>query len=472
MGTCPQYNGVMSRLVVISNRGPVRPVQEAGQRRWVRSTGGLVTALDPVLQQRGGVWLSGSESDIAEGEESPSQAYELASVKIPVPIERLYYGGFSNAILWPVLHSFPSTIRLAEGPWGEYVSANRAFAQGAIRASGPGDLIWVQDYHLTQVPQMLRRERPESRVGWFCHIPWPGVDTFRILPWSRRILEGLLGADLLGFHTVRYATNFLDCVAGLTKHEVDLDLKVIRFGGREVRVGVFPIGLDVRQVQALASDPAVGRDAEALRRSMQNRRVVLGVDRLDYTKGIPERLLAYERTLQRDPRLARKCVFVQVMVPSRTDVDAYVSLKNEVDRLVGSINGRYAVTGRVPIHYLYRDLDARTLYAHYRAADVAVVSPLRDGMNLVAQEYVVSRIEKDGVLVLSELAGAAEYLDSALMVNPYDLNAVARTIQRALEMAPGEARERMVALRRAVGRLDVHGWADRFLAALEGSGGD
>jgi alpha,alpha-trehalose-phosphate synthase [UDP-forming] len=454
----------MSRLVVMSNRGPLRPVRRGRKIEWERSTGGLVTALDPVLTGRGGVWVSGSSTAATP----PDHPYDLAAVRIPGPIEKLYYGGFSNAILWPVLHSFPSTIRLAEGPWDEYVSANRAFARGALRASGEDDTFWIHDYHMTLVPLMLRKDRPDSRIGWFCHIPWPGADTFRILPWHPMILEGLLGADLLGFHTERFATNFLDCIANLTEHEVDFDTRTVRFLDRTVRVGAFPIGIDVGWVDDLMANPAMDMEAEDVRRSMRDRKVVLGVDRLDYTKGIPERLLAYERTLQRNPHMADEVVFVQVMVPSRTEVAAYASLKNEVDRLVGSINGKYAITGEVPIHYLFQSMDPRQLYVHYRAAHVALVTPLRDGMNLVAHEYVAAHPDGDGVLILSELAGAAEYLTGALVVNPYDLDAVAEAIERALHMDSAEMRERMDSMRRVVTDLDVHGWADRFLAALEG----
>jgi trehalose 6-phosphate synthase/phosphatase len=356
---------------------------------------------------------------------------------------------------------------VGQAPWPAYEVANQRFADAIVANASRSDLIWIHDYHLMLAPALVRAERPGANIGWYCHIPWPGPDLFQILPWRRQILEGLLGADLIGFHTETYARNFLACCEQLTDHDVDERRKIVRVRSRAVHVMVAPIGIPTEETAMIAADPDVMAHAARIRHSVNGRRIILGVDRLDYTKGIPERILGYERFLRGDRSARDRYVFVQVMVPSRTDVREYAQLKNEVDRLVGDINGRFSTTGKVAIHYLYRNLEPDALYAHYRAADVALVTPLRDGMNLVAQEYVCSRLEGDGVLVLSELAGASHYLDRAVLVNPYDIQAVADSIKTALEMRPTEVKQRMRALRTTVLRLDVHLWADGYLRALE-----
>jgi len=328
-------------------------------------------------------------------------------------------------------------------------------------------VIWVHDYHLMLVPGMLRKKRRRSQIGWFCHIPWPSSDLFEILPWREEIIQGLLGADVLGFHTEVYVRNFLECVERLTPLGVDHSRRTVRHQDRETRVISAPIGVPVAELSALAADPAVVRAATELQQGVGGRRIVLGVDRLDYTKGIPERILAYEQFLRRSRGTKNRYVFVQVMVPSRTDVRAYATLKSEVDRLVGSINGRFSRTGQVPIHYMYQNLDQKTLFAHYLAADVALVTPLRDGMNLVAHEYVASRLDEGGALVLSEFAGAAEYLRDAILVNPYDIHGMASALHEAFHMDTRTMKRRMRSMRAEVMRLDVHRWANDYLRELE-----
>jgi trehalose 6-phosphate synthase/phosphatase len=457
------------KLVVVSNRGPYRHEASRGRERWVRAAGGLVAALDPVLQKRGGVWVSAQPAREFDAVTipAPQLSYQLVQVSLKRAEQRGFYEGVSNAILWPVLHGFEPTIPLGEAPWPSYVSANQEFADSTRSMSAPSDLIWVQDYHLMLVPGMLRAKRRDARIGWFCHIPWPPPDRFGILPWREQILEGLLGADILGFHLPEYAEHFRQCVARFTTHRISRDM--VHYRGRKVKTIAAPIGVPVDELQAVAIDPDVGRDVQRIRQAMGNRQLILGVDRLDYTKGIPERLAAFERLLRRDRSARSQCALIQVMVPSRTDVKAYADLKQEIDRMVGDINGRYADTGRVPVHYLYRNLSQRELFAHYRAADVALVTPLRDGMNLVAHEYAAARTDEDGVLVLSEFAGAARHLKGAILVNPYDLEATSDAIQRALTMKVPEKRKRMRSLRAEVLRLDVHRWADRYIDALEGT---
>jgi trehalose 6-phosphate synthase len=461
--------GKSRKLVVVSNRGPYRHEATRGKERWVRSAGGLVAALDPVLQKRGGVWVSAKEAKDFDSitVAAPHLEYDLAHIALKRTDERGFYEGVSNAVIWPVLHGFPPTIRVGDAPWSNYVNANREFAEVTLSTSGPTDLIWVQDYHLMLVPGFVRAKRAKARVGWFCHIPWPAPDTFGILPWRQEILEGLLGADLLGFHLPEYAEHFQQCVERFTPHRVSRN--AIQYRSRTVKTIAAPIGVPVNDLQALAIDPDVEREVVRIRQVMGKRQLILGVDRLDYTKGIPERLAAFEGLLRQDRSARHQYALIQIMVPSRTDVKAYADLKDEIDRMVGDINGRYSETGSIPIHYLYRNLSQRALFAHYRAADVAWVTPLRDGMNLVAHEYAAARTDEDGVLVLSEFAGAAKYLKAALIVNPYDVRATTEAVHRALHMKRSEMRKRMKALRAEVMRLDVHRWADKYIAALEGA---
>ncbi len=458
------------KLVVVSNRGPLRSQVVSGKRRWVRSAGGLVTALDPVLRGRGGVWVSADEHDDPHELEvdGPDLGYETASVKLKRSVADGFYRGVSNALFWPLLHSFPPTMRMAEAPWASYETANRRFAEATLTHSKARDLIWVQDYHLMLVPGMLRAKRPRARVGWFCHVPWPNPDMVEILPWRKRVLDGLLGADLLGFHTPQYVDNFLSCVERLTDHRVDRRRRLVKMGKWTTKVISAPIGVPTKEIEALAVAPEVVREAERIREMTNRRTLVLGVDRLDYTKGIPERILAWEAFLKRHKNAHEKFVLVQVMVPSRTGVKAYADLKEEIDRMVGNVNGRFSMTGRVPIHYFYRNLDRVQLYAHYLAAQVALVTPLRDGMNLVAHEYVMSRFENTGALILSEFAGAASYLRDAIEVNPYDVEGIADALQTATTMSEAEKTRRMKKLRAAARKLDVHRWADEYLKRLEG----
>ena len=454
--------------MVVSNRGPYRHEATRGRERWVRAAGGLVTALDPVLQKRGGVWVSAKPAKDFDSVTVPAPhlAYDLAHVSLGRAEQRGFYEGISNSVLWPLLHGFEPTIQVGEAPWSSYVNANQGFADSSLSTSGASDLIWVQDYHLMLVPGMVRAKRPKARIGWFCHIPWPPPDTFSILPWREEVLDGLLGADILGFHLPEYAEHFRQCVERFAPHRISRG--VIQYRGRKVKTIAAPIGIPGDDLQALAIDPDLEREVERIRQTMANRRLILGVDRLDYTKGIPERLAAFERLLRRDKSARTQYALIQIMVPSRTDVKAYADLKEEIDRMVGDINGRYADTGRVPIHYLYRNLSQRALFAHYRAADVALVTPLRDGMNLVAHEYAAARTDEDGVLILSEFAGAAKHLKGAVLVNPYDIEATTNAIHHALTMKTSEKRKRMRSMRAEVMRLDVHRWADGYLAALEG----
>jgi trehalose-6-phosphate synthase len=337
---------VKRRLVVVSNRGPYHVAGTGSKRRMTRAAGGLVSALDPVLRGRGGVWVSAQSADSPRpGDKDPRIEFDLADVRLSRAEQDGFYQGVSNAVLWPTMHSLPTTIRIGQAPWHCYLAANKAFTTAILENSQPNDLVWVQDFHLMLVPHMLRAQRSRMRIGWFCHVPWPSPDLFAVLPWRRAILEGMLGADLLGFHTESYALNFLACVERIVSDvQVDLARMAVKANGRTVKITVAPIGVAFDEIQTIASDPRIAAEVEQLHHLVNHRRIVLGVDRLDYTKGIPERILAYEQFLRADRSARNRFVFVQVMVPSRVDVRAYAELKAEVDRLVGDINEAFGVT--------------------------------------------------------------------------------------------------------------------------------
>lgn len=456
-------------LVVVSNRLPFRAERDARGLRLTRSPGGLVSALEPVLQQHGGVWIGWAgatreDTEAAGGLALPaSERVGYHAVPLSGTEVAQYYGGFSNRTIWPLFHYFVSRTTIDGALWRAYERVNERFAQVAAAAAPPGAMIWVHDYQLLRAPHHLRRLAPESRVAFFLHIPFPATDVFRVLPWSRSLLQGMLACDLVGFQVPSYAQHFLACAERLLGCEVDRAAGVVRFEGREVAVEAHPISIDVGMVETLA-----GRLEAAPRRAGTDRLIeILGVDRLDYTKGIYERLLAVERLLDRYPGYRRRVRFTQVMVPSRERVAEYSALKRQLDETVGRINGRFSERGWSPIHYLVRVLPPEELVPLYRRSDVALVTPLRDGMNLVAKEYVAAQLENDGVLILSEMAGAAEELQEALLVNPFDIEAVADALHRALGMSDDERGARMSALRDRVRGHDVHAWVRGFVEAAE-----
>jgi trehalose 6-phosphate synthase/phosphatase len=352
-----------------------------------------------------------------------------------------------------------------ERDWDIYRKVNERFADLVVRHYQPGDTIWVHDYQLMLVPALLRARLPQARIGYFHHIPFPSSEIFRTLPRRADLVRGLLGADLIGFHTHTYVRHFASTLMRLLGLETVVDH--VAYDGREVRLGAFPMGIDAQAFENLANEPSVLEDVRQHRERNAEQRLVLGVDRLDYTKGLPRRLLAVQRLLEREPEWRGRLRFVQVAVPSRTAVADYAAYREEVDELVGRINGLYGSVHTVPVHYLYRSFNERQLAGLYRAADVMLVTPIRDGMNLVAKEFCAARPDEDGVLVLSELAGAADELGDALLVNPYDVEGMADALQAALEMSVEERRTRMRTLRARVKEYDIHWWVRSFLDTLE-----
>ncbi len=461
----------MPRLLLVSNRLPVT-VQVDGDSVHVNpSSGGLATGLKGPHEQSGGLWI-GWPGDVSGL--NPSQRTQvderLAALRcVPMhlsaeEVER-YYEGLSNRVLWPLFHYLVDRIPLHSLDWDIYREVNQKFADLTAQHYQPGDLIWVQDYQLLLVPGMLREKLPDAKIGFFLHIPFPSSEIFRILPGREEVLRGLLGADVVGFHTIAYARHFATSLLRILGIQTDVDR--VSYRGRQVRLGAFPMGIDAQAFSAMADQPEVDALANDLRRQAEGHCILLGVDRLDYTKGIPRRLLAVERLLEREPSLRGKLRFIQVAVPSRTKVDAYEQFRQQVDELVGRINGAYGTLSSTPIHYLYQSFDAKQLTAMYKAADVMLVTALRDGMNLVAKEFVASRTDEDGVLVLSELAGAAAELGEAVTVNPYDVDQMADAIWQALQMSHEERALRMRALRQRVSERDVHQWAKTFINTLK-----
>jgi trehalose 6-phosphate synthase/phosphatase len=461
---------VSTRLIIVANRLPVTVVVDDDDVHVTPSSGGLVTGLRPWHERRDGVWVGWpGETSGLSAERRADVDRQLADHRfVPVhlsgdEVERCYHG-FANRVLWPLFHYQVDRVPVDAGDWDAYRLVNERFAEAAWREYRPGDTIWIHDYQLMLVPGLLRVRLPHARIGFFLHIPFPSSEVFRVLPWRQQILDGLLGADLVGFHTFAYLRHFVNALLHIEGVEADVDR--VHVTGRDVRLGAYPMGIDAQSFSALAIAPEVVAASEVIRRDAGGRRILLGVDSLDYTKGIPRRLHAIERLLARQPELADSIRYVQVAVPSRGEVDAYQKFKQQVEEFVGRINGAFGTLRSVPIHYVHHSVSSAELVALYRAADVMLVTPLRDGMNLVAKEFAASRVDEDGVLVLSEFAGAAVELDGAVVVNPYDVEALADTILHALSLPNAERRARMKTLRRQVTEHDVHDWAARFVRML------
>lgn len=460
-----EVNQMSRRVVAVANRLPVRRA-EGGT--WEISPGGLVSALAPILRESGGAWIGWT--GVADDAPEPFVHDGIAQHSVPLsdPEHEAYYLGFCNASLWPLYHDAIREAEFHPTWWDTYRQVNRRFAEIVADQHQPGDLIWVHDYQLQLVPAMLRRLQPTSRIGYFLHIPFPPVEIFARLPWRRQILHGLLGADVVAFQTERAVGNFLAAAERFT--DAVVGRRALAVAGRRVQVQCAPISIDTAAYQSLSSTPRVRERAAALREEIGHpRKVLLGADRLDYTKGIDMRLLAFERLLERRAEIAEETVFVQIAAPSREPIGDYEAMRARIEQLVGRINGSHGAAHTVPVHYVYGTVPTDELVAYYVLADVMCVTPLADGMNLVAKEYIASRPGDEGVLVLSEFAGAAAELEGALTVNPYDLDGLTDAMAAALEMRPGEQAARIRGMRSQVRQNDVHAWADRCLGALEGA---
>ncbi|GBD11090.1 Trehalose-6-phosphate synthase [bacterium HR23] len=458
------------RLLVVSNRAPYT-LTPGGKP--VRHVGGLVSALEPVLRERGGVWVAaGSEGNtLGPLHKTPAGGPSLTLLSVPLSEEDVqgYYHGFANRTLWPLCHFFLGRTAFEQDYWRAYNRVNRKFAQAILAEGKEGDTVWVHDYHLALVPSLLRKEGFAQPIGFFWHIPFPPAELWEALPWARDLLEGMLGADLIGFHTPAYVANFLDAVEQSTSFGVERSSGVVHLPGRRAQVVALPVGVDTPFYHQAGSHPATLARAKRLRQTLRASQVILAVDRLDYTKGLPQRLRTIEHLLERHPRYRGRIAFVQIAVPSRSQAEEYRRFKREVDELVGSINGRFARAGWFPIHYFYRSFTPHDLAVYYRAADIALVTPLRDGLNLVAGEYVAANSGGEGVLILSQFAGIATYLPDAFIVNPYDYEQCAEVLHQALSMSKEERALHIRRLQAWLTQWDVHRWASTFLSTLVSS---
>jgi trehalose 6-phosphate synthase len=465
-----------AEFVVVANRLPVDlETTEDGEHNWKASPGGLVTALEPFLRSRRGAWVGWPGVADVEPEPFDDETLHLYPVRLSSQDVADYYEGFSNGTLWPLYHDVVAPPVYDQRSWWEaYRQVNQRFAEATAKIAARGATVWVQDYQLQLVPAMLRELRPDLRIGFFLHIPFPPTELFLQLPWRREIVQGLLGADLIGFQRPGGAQNFLWLTRQLLGLEPTRGAVRVRsrsgevpVDGRQVRVGAFPISIDSARLDGLSRTPEVIARARHLREQMGNpRKVVLGVDRLDYTKGIDVRLRALHELYHEGRADPSEVVMVQLATPSRERVEHYRRMRSDIELQVGRINGEFSTVGSPVVHYLHQSVPREDLVAFYSMADVMLVTPVRDGMNLVCKEYVACRHDLGGALVLSEFAGAAGELTSAFLVNPHDINAVKNALETALSLDPDEGRRRMRALRRQVLTHDVDLWARSFLEVL------
>jgi trehalose 6-phosphate synthase/phosphatase len=467
------------RLIVASNRLPVVIDKENNQWGIQPGSGGLVTALNPILKKNNGLWIGwpgvgrGAPIKRLLDQFGSEQGYKLVGIPLSQQEIERYYWGFSNGTLWPLLHDLLGYCKFDLEDWQTYIAVNKKFAQAIKKMTRKNDIIWVHDYQLSMVGCFLKKLKVRVPLAYFHHIPFPSLDLLRRLPWKIEYVKALLAFDLLGFQTLRDRRNFVNTVTNLIPEASILgrqrNFTLIKYGKRTIQVRNLPISIDFNEFNNAAHSQEVQDAAWYLHENLHERQLMLGVDRLDYTKGIPERFLAFELALEKYPELKQEVSLLQVVVPSRTLDPDYQNLKEQLDQMVGRINSRFSNAGWIPIHYVFRSLDNTQLVAHYRASEIALITPLRDGMNLVAKEYCVCSIENNGVLILSEFAGAADQLgEKALLVNPYDIEKTADTIYQAFTMSFEERQQRMQWLRNQVQKNDVHRWLSYFMRAIDG----
>jgi trehalose 6-phosphate synthase/phosphatase len=461
----------MPRLIVVSNRLPVSISKTKSGLKIRPSAGGLATGLSALPDEYEHFWIGwpGGIKERYSGQDTKDITKELQNIGCsPVFLSSAqaenYYEGFSNRAIWPLFHYFPTYTIYEERFWQYYATVNELFCQHVLEEARPDDFIWVHDYHLMLLPQMLRARLPQATIGFFLHIPFPSFELFRLLPWRREIIEGLLGADLIGFHTYDYVRHFLSSVCrvvGLEHHLGTLSVK-----DRLVKVDTFPMGIDYHAYADAHQRPDVKKEIEKMRRTVGDRKIIASIDRLDYTKGIVRRLEAFDWFLTEFPQYKGKVTLILVAVPSRINVADYQRLRNNLEKLVGRVNGEKSQIDYIPVWYLYRSLPFHAITALYNIADVALVTPLRDGMNLIAKEYVAAKENRPGVLILSEMAGAASELGEALIVNANNKQEIVMAIKKALDMSESEKIERLKPMQERLQRYDIRRWAVDFVQTL------
>lgn len=460
----------MGKLIIVSNRLPVTVLKKKSKFSFQPSVGGLVTGVSSLDMSQEQIWI-GWPGITLSGYSTKSDSIELKEKLSeqnyhPVFLKRNdfenYYRGFCNEIIWPLFHYFVQYANYEKSYWDSYKRVNEAFSQEVLEVANDDDIIWIHDYHLMLLPELIRKKMPKVKIGFFLHIPFPSSEIFRLIPWCGEILEGLLGADLIGFHTFDYARHFLESVRRVLGYEHTLGQ--ITLGNHAVKVDTFPMGIDYQKFSQAPEQKEVQLSISKLSENIkESYKVILSIDRLDYTKGIPERLEAFDNFLDRNPNYKGKVVFIVVAVPSRIEVEHYRLLKEQVDNLAGRINGKHGTIGWTPIWYMYRSFDFTELTALYSIADVLFLTPLRDGMNLVAKEYVATRKNEDGVLILGEMAGTAKELGEALIINPNDLQGTSNALKAAIKMPIDEQKRRMKSMQGRLERYDVKRWAHDFI---------
>ncbi|MDL1956815.1 MAG: bifunctional alpha,alpha-trehalose-phosphate synthase (UDP-forming)/trehalose-phosphatase [Candidatus Desulfofervidus auxilii] len=461
----------MARLLIVSNRLPLTVIKREGKLSFQSSAGGLATGLGSFYKSYNALWIGwpGIALERLKGEEEKNIKDKLINEAcLPIFLSQRnienYYYGFCNKTIWPLFHYFPLYAVFIKNLWESYKRVNQTFCNTIINFAKPDDIIWIHDYHLMLLPKLIRERIPEATISFFLHIPFPAFEIFRLLPWRKEILDGLLGADLIGFHTYDYVRHFLDSVRRIVGHEHSFGH--ISVNGRIVKIDVFPMGIDYERFHRAVKKGEVQKEINKLRKKLGERRIILSVDRMDYTKGIPQRLEAFDLLLEKYPEYRGKVTFILVAVPSRTKVEHYTLLKKQVDELVGRINGKYGTIEWMPVWYLYRSLPFSNLVALYNIADVAFVTPLRDGMNLIAKEFVATKSDQTGVLILSEMAGAAKELGEAIIINPNNKEEMLNALKEALTMTEEEQKERNKIMQKRLKRYNVVKWANDFIDRL------
>lgn len=469
----------MSRLIIVSNRLPFSIDREGEEVKLRQSSGGLVSAITSYFEnnhtQQGiseKLWVG--VADFPQDDwnklvltQSAKYDFDIYPLFVDKSTYNDYYNGFSNSVLWPLFHYFPTLVEYPASYYDAYVQINRKFCTELLPILKLDDIIWVHDYQLMLLPQMIRQQRPDAMIGFFLHIPFPSYEIYRLLPneWKKTLLQGVIGADLVGFHTHDYVQHFIQSVKMILG--ADTYFHTLQYQNRLVKVDLFPIGIDYKKFNNAANEPDVIKDRDEIKKNFHDKKIIFSVDRLDYTKGIMDRLNGFEFFLEQSPNWKEKVVFILNVVPSRDEIQAYNERKKQLEEKIGTINGKFSTISWQPIIYRYQHLPFHELSALYQLADVALITPLRDGMNLVAKEFVASSVSRTGVLILSELAGAASELNEALLVNPTDIKDVANSIDKALNMPLQEQRNRMVLMQRRLQEYDVVKWVNDFLDQLK-----
>lgn len=471
----------MGKTIIVSNRLPIRITKVENSYKFTPTSGGLATGLHSVHKNKDSLWVGWpgiGNDDLDSNAWEPLKKSLIDNNYAPVSLSNKevdeFYYGLPNKCLWPLFHYFIEFSVFNKDHWDAYVEVNKKFSESVIAHIEPGDTVWVQDYQLMLVPKMIRDACPDVTIGFFLHIPFPSFEIFRIFPWREALLEGVLGADLIGFHTYDYERHFLSSVKRILRQNVQFNRVTV--GGRSVVVDTFPMGIDYTKFNGAAQNhlgqrqtekTELKRQLEAHKKGAANGKLILSIDRLDYTKGVVNRIKAFDLFLTKYPEYLEKVRLVMLTVPSRSDVPEYKKLKRETDEIVGRVNGKYATVNWTPIWYYYRAMDFNELIDLYMTSDVAMITPVRDGMNLVAKEFVATRVSGDGVLILSEMAGASKELHEAVLVNPFDLNAMANAVHNAIVMPLEEQKKRNISMRKRLSRYTVTHWAKEFMTALE-----